>query len=152
MIFWDSSAIVPLLVEEEETDYCLKALSEDQEMLIWCLSGLEVMSALCRRVREGSINERYFQATKRHLKDFVERAYEIKAIEQVKQRAVRLLEVHPLCATDACQLASALVATHEDPDRLVIVSFDQRLKTAAIKEGFIVNPIEAENKQNNKDR
>ncbi len=140
MKFWDSSAIVPLLVEEEETDYCLKTLSDDQEMLIWCLSGLEVMSALCRRVREGSVNERYFQATKRHLKDFVERAYEVKAIEPVKQRALRLLEVHPLRAADACQLASALVATHENPDRLVIVSFDQRLKNAAIKEGFIVNP------------
>lgn len=147
MKFWDSSAIVPLLVEVKETDYCLKTLSDDQEMLIWCLSGLEVMSALCRLVREESINERYFQATKRHLKDFIERAYEVKAIEQVKQRAVRLLEVHPLRAADACQLASALVATHEDPDRLVIVSFDQRLKNAAIKEGFIVNPIEDENMQ-----
>ncbi len=51
--FWNSSATVPLLVEEEETDYCLKTLSDDQEMLIWCLSGLEgydhVMSASQRR-------------------------------------------------------------------------------------------------------
>ncbi len=145
MKFWDSSAIVPLLVEEKETDYCLKTISDDKEMLIWCLSGLEVMSALCRRAREGSLNAHYFQATKRHLKDLVERAYEVKASEQVKQRAARLLEVHPLRAADACQLASALVATHEDPDRLVIVSFDQRLKNAAIKEGFTVNPTADEN-------
>jgi len=48
MKFWDSSAIVPLVVYEKETDYCLKTLSDDQEMLIWCLSRLEVMSALCR--------------------------------------------------------------------------------------------------------
>ncbi len=81
-----------------------------------------------------------FRQPRRHLKDFVERAYEVKAIEQVKQRAVRLLEVHPLRAADACQLASALVATHEDPNRPIIVSFDRRLKNAAIKEGFIVNP------------
>ncbi len=152
MIFWDSSAIVPLLMEEEETDYCLNTLSNDQEMLIWCLSGLEVMSALCRRTREGGLNERYFQATKRHLKDLLERAYEVKATEQVKQRAMRLLEVHPLRAADACQLASALVATHEDPDRLGIVCFDQRLKNAAIKEGFIVNPTKDENKQNKSDQ
>lgn len=34
MKFWDSSAIVPLVVYEEETEYCLKTLSDDQEMLI----------------------------------------------------------------------------------------------------------------------
>ena len=147
MKFWDSSAIVPLVVYEEETDYCLKTLSDDQEMLIWCLSRLEVMSALCRRVREGALNQRYFQEAKRHLNDLVERAYEVKAIEKVRQRALRLLEVHPMRAADACQLASALVATQEDPDRLVIVCFDQRLKDAAIKEGFIVNPVKNKNEQ-----
>ena len=147
MKFWDSSAIVPLVVHEEETDYCLKTLSSDQEMLIWCLSRLEVMSALCRRVREGNLNERYFLDAKRHLNDLVEHAYEVKAIEKVRQRALRLLELHPLRAADACQLASALVATQEDPDRLVIVCFDQHLKNAATKEGFIVNPMKDENEQ-----
>ena len=147
MKFWDSSAIVPLVVDEEETDYCLKTLSDDQEMLIWCLSRLEVMSALCRRVREGVLNERYFLEAKRHLNDLVEHAYEVKAIEKVRQRALRLLEVHPLRAADASQLASALVATQEDPDRLVMVCFDQQLNNAAIKEGFIVNPVKNENEQ-----
>lgn len=152
MKFWDSSAIVPLVVYEEETDYCLKTLSDDQEMLIWCLSRLEVMSALCRRVREGNLDERYFQEAKRHLNELIERTYEIKAIEKVRQRALRLLEVHPLRAADACQLASALVATQEDPERLVIVCFDQRLKNAAMKEGFIVNPIKDENEQAKSDQ
>jgi predicted nucleic acid-binding protein len=141
MKFWDSSAIVPLVVYEKETDYCLKILSDDQEMLIWCLSRLEVMSALCRRVRQGTLDEGYFLEAKRRLNDLVERAYEVKAIEKVRQRAMRLLEVHPLRAADACQLASALVATQEDPDRLVIVCFEQGLKNAATKEGFLVNPI-----------
>ena len=143
MKFWDSSAIVPLIVHEKETDYCLKILSDDQEMLIWCLSRLEVMSALCQRVREGNLDERYFQMAKSHLNDLVERAYEVKAIEKVRQRALRLLEVHPLRAAGACQLASALVATQEDPERLVIICFDQLLKNAAMKEGFIVNPIKS---------
>ena len=152
MKFWDSSALVPLAVYEEETDYCLKTLSDDQEMLIWCLSRLEVMSALCRRVREGALNEGDLQEAKRHLNDLVERAYEVKAIEKVRQRALRLLEVHPLRAADACQLASALVATQEDPHRLAIVCFNQRLKNAAIKEGFIVNPIKNENEQDKSDQ
>lgn len=140
MKFWDSSALVPLIVHEEETDYCLKILSGDQEMLIWCLSRVEVISALCRQVRGGTLSKPDFIKVKKHFNDLVERAYEVKAIEKVRNRALRLLEVHPLRAADACQLASALVATQEDPERLSILSFDQRLKNAAMKEGFKVNP------------
>ena len=147
MKFWDSSAIVPLVVNEEETDYCLKTLSHDQEMLIWCLSRLEVMSALCRQVRDKTFSDTEFQKAKTRMNDLIERAYEVKAIEKVKQRALRLLEVHPLRAADACQLASALVASQEDPGRLAIVCFDQRLMKAAIKEGFVVNPGKDENEQ-----
>jgi hypothetical protein len=50
------------------------------------------------------------------------------------------LEVHPLRAADACQLAAALVASQEDPERLAMICFDQRLKQAAMLEGFVVNP------------
>lgn len=140
MKFWDSSAIVPLLVEEEASDYCLQTLSDDQEMLVWCFSGLEVMSALCRRVREGSLIGPLFQETKKHLNYLLECTHEVKAIDLVKKRAARLLQVHQLRTADACQLAAALVATREDPNRLAIVSFDQRLNNAATKEGFLVNP------------
>ena len=144
MKFWDSSAIVPLLVEEKETDYCLKTLSDDQEMLIWCLSKVEIVSALCRRDRDGTISDGCFQKAKRRLNDRIERVYEIRAINHVRQRALRLLEVHPMRAADACQLASALVATQEDPGRLAIICFDQRLKKSAVKEGFFVNPDQNE--------
>lgn len=140
MKFWDSSAIVPLIVDEEETDYCLKTLSGDQEMLIWCLSKVEVISALCWLVREKSLTETEFQKAKKRFSDIIERSHEVKAIQNVRARALRLLEVHPLHAADACQLASALVATREEPDRLAVICFDQRLMKAAIKEGFAVNP------------
>lgn len=140
MKFWDSSALVPLLVKEKETRYCLKTLSDDQEMLIWCLSKVEVISALCRRLRDKAFGGEEFQKAKGHLNDLIERAYEVQAIEKVRARALRLLEVHPLRASDACQLAAVLVATQEDPHRLAMVCFDQNLKNAALKEGFIVNP------------
>ncbi|MBW1751744.1 MAG: type II toxin-antitoxin system VapC family toxin [Deltaproteobacteria bacterium] len=140
MKFWDSSALVPLIVAEKETDYCLKTLSGDQEMLIWCLSKVEVISALCRIVRDEKFSESDFNKAKKQFNELIQRAYEVKAIEKVRNRALRLLEVHPLRAADACQLASALVATQEDPDRLSILSFDERLKSAAAKEGFDVNP------------
>ena len=140
MRFWDSSAIVPLVVSEPESEDCLKALNADQDMLVWCLSYLEVLSALCRRVREDVIDESTFQEAKRRAKVIFERAYEIKAIGKVWSRAARLLEVHPLRAADACQLAASMVATQEDPDRVFMMCFERRLEAAARKEGFCVNP------------
>ena len=140
MKFWDSSAIIPLVVKEENTDYCLMALADDPKMLIWCLSRVEVMSALCRRVRDDLMDVYEFQKAKERLRVIWGKVTEVSAVEKVRSRALRLLEVHPLRAADACQLAAALIGVQEDPERLAILCFDHRLETAAIKEGFVVNP------------
>lgn len=60
--------------------------------------------------------------------------------EAVRQRAKRLLMVHPLRAADALQLAAALVWAAESPQGLELVCLDRRLKEAALKEGFTVLP------------
>lgn len=46
MRFWDASAVVPLLVAEEETDYCRRLLAEDAEGVVWFFTPVEVISAL----------------------------------------------------------------------------------------------------------
>lgn len=140
MKFWDSSALVPLIVNEEDTDYCLKALKDDPKILIWCLSRVEVMSALCRREREGLLTNDTFRKAKKRLSTILGEVTEVSAIEKVRSRALRLLQVHPLGAADACQLAAALVCVQEEPERLTILCFDRRLESAAVKEGFVVNP------------
>ncbi len=140
MKFWDASAVVPLLLPEQQSDYCLQILKGDQEVLLWCMSRVEVVSALTRRLREQSLTPDQFQAAKTRFRQILESSYQITALERVMNRAVRLLEVHTLRAADACQLASSLIATQEDPDRLPIICFDEHLTEAAMKEGFIVNP------------
>lgn len=117
MKFWDASAIFPLLVPEQQSDYCLQILKDDPEILLWCMSRVEVISALTRRLREQALTFDRFQAAKMRFHQILESAYQITALEKVMNRAVRLLEVHPLRAADACQLASGLVATQEDPTR-----------------------------------
>ncbi len=140
MRFWDTSALVPLIVNENETDYCIRLLAEDQEILVWCLTKVEAMSALCRRVKEGGLPESDFRHAKARLTTILDGAYEIMAIGTVRNRTCRLLEVHPLRAADACQIGAALVACQEKPERLPLMCFDQRLKAAALKEGFVLNP------------
>jgi predicted nucleic acid-binding protein len=71
------------------------------------------------------------------LEAFFEEAHTVAASEEVRLRAGRLLAVHALRAADALQLAAALVSCEED-ERLV--SLDQRLREAALLEGFVVIP------------
>jgi uncharacterized protein len=140
MKFWDSSAIVSLLFNEENTEYCISAAADDPRMLVWCLSRVEVVSALCRRARDGLIGAGEFEQAKKRLAIIMSRADQVTSVDRVRARALRLLEVHPLRAADACQLGAALVGSREDPERLPILCFDGRLKSAAMKEGFVVNP------------
>ena len=63
---------------------------------------------------------------------------EVRPLERVRRRALRLLRVHPLRGADALQLAAALTASEEEPASLAIVSSDARLSAAAQLEGFLV--------------
>jgi hypothetical protein len=140
MRFWDSSAILPLIVQEEQSKYCIQAYRADRDMLVWTLSRVEVLSALCRRLRDGALRPASFDAAAFRLNILFESTYEVDAIQRVKERAMRLLRVHPLRAADALQLAAVMVATDEKVRLLPLMCFDDRLVAAARLEGFEVNP------------
>jgi predicted nucleic acid-binding protein len=108
--------------------------------MVWTMSKVEVFSALCRRFREGGLREIDFNSAKKRMIYFFDMAFEIISLTKVKDKALRLLQVHQLRAADAIHLASVLVATQEDPSRMQILSFDDRLTLAAKREGFTVNP------------
>jgi len=59
---------------------------------------------------------------------------------KLRQRALRLLRLHPLSTADALHLAAALVASEENPHTLPFVCSGKRLAEAAAKEGFPVLP------------
>ena len=140
MRFWDTSAVVPLLVAEESTRAVRALMIEDPQMAVWALTPLEVLSALWRRRRLAEIEVRAQAAAEDALLE-LEAAWSIVAdVTQVDRRARRLLATHPLRAADAAQLAAALVACDERPERLPFVTLDERLAEAARREGFAVLP------------
>jgi predicted nucleic acid-binding protein len=105
-------------------------------MLVWALSAIEVASALARKRRDGGLDRTRFAAAKRRLAK-LERAWnEVAQYDAVRVRARRLLEVHPLRAADALQLAAALVVVEERTAAVEVVTFDERLAEAAEREGF----------------
>jgi hypothetical protein len=134
--FWDSSAIVPLLCREDESERCRAWLREDSAVLVWALAATEVVSALARKRREGVLSAARFGTAKRRLAGLEAAWNEVAAWDSVRARARRLLEVHALSAADALHLAAALVAAEERPAGVAFVSFDRVLGDAAEREGF----------------
>ncbi len=138
MRFWDSSAVVPLLIGEPSTPAMRALLRRDVAMIVWSLTPVEVLSALWRRRRAGELDDvsaTTAQAALVQLEPAWSRVVDVTAVER---RARRLLGVHPLRAADALQLSAALVASGERPDLLDFVTLDVRLADCARREGFTV--------------
>jgi predicted nucleic acid-binding protein len=139
MKYWDSSAIVSVLIREESTA-ALRALREkDPDLTVWCLTPVEISSALARRSREGLPADQD-KAIRDAWSVLSERWEEVSALELVRARALRLVNTHPIRAGDALQLAAALIACDERPELLPFVCLDDRLRDAARREGFPVLP------------
>lgn len=141
MKFWDSSAIIPLVVEEASSAALTQELHEDPHMLVWWATPVECVSALARLEREGLLDAAGLSQTLERLVDLELSWSEVQPIERLRIHATRLLRVHPLRASDSLQLAAAIVAAEDQPRTLPFVTLDDRLALAAQREGFpVVDP------------
>ncbi len=139
MRFWDSSAIVPLLVEEASSASMRTQLRADGDLVVWWATPVECVSALVRSRRTGRIAD---EASGIERLDWISRRWrEVEPSPAIRDEARRLLRVHDgLPAGDAVQLAAALAAAERRPSSLEFVCLDDRLKSAAEREGLRVLP------------
>ena len=138
MSFWDSSALVPLLVEEASTASLTRMADEDREMIAWWGSTVECASALARLERSGALQAEAARQAFARLDALSKSWYEIEPVSLLKETATRFLRVHDLRAADALQLAAAFVAAEGRPPSLRVICLDHRLAVAAQREGFDV--------------
>ena len=136
MRFWDSSAIVPLLVLENSSREVQSHYVENPALLVWCLTPTELLSALHRKSREGTLDGSRLAAARQRLELLRRDWVEIQNPGRVRERAERLLAVHPLKAADSLQLAAALIAIEDRPRGFGFLTLDSTLAEAAQKEGF----------------
>lgn len=139
MKYWDSSALVSIVVEEPRTRLLRTMRQDDPEQTVWCLSEVEIAAALARREREGA-DAGPIETAREDLSKLVRRWRPVTAVESVRARALRLVRTHSLRAADALQLAAALVASDDKPEGMPFVCLDDRLRDAARREGFPVLP------------
>jgi uncharacterized protein len=140
MRFWDSSALVPLLVAQAASSDTDRWLTEDSELALWTLTSVELASAVSRLVREGTLREKQASQAETRIDELVRSSHTIVDVESVKSQARRLLRVHALRTADAMQLGAAWEWASGRPDGRVLHTLDGRLGLAARREGFRVIP------------
>ena len=138
MRFWDSSALLPLLVHEETSVRMTALYREDAAVVTWWGTPIECVSAIARLERDGALTASGVRNALERLEAARPSWAEVPAIDDVRDHAIRLLRVHALRAADSMQIAAALVACNVVPRGVAFVTLDSRQGVAAEREGFSV--------------
>jgi len=136
--FWDSSALVPLVVRQRASSRMRSLYRADAGVLAWWGTLVECESAIARLEREQTLRTRSAAAARGRLHRFAATWQEVQPSELLREHALRFLRVHELRAADALQLAAGVAAAEGRPTTLAFVCLDDRLSAAAEREGFPV--------------
>jgi hypothetical protein len=145
--FWDSSALVPLIVAQAASREVDRWLAEDSEIAVWTLTPIELASAVLRLARERQMTEAEANEAEARIDQLGQWSHTIIDVEAVKAQARRLLRVHTLRAADAMQLGAACEWAAGRPSGRVFHALDDRLLRAARREGFRVVPESARHEE-----
>ncbi len=147
--FLDSSALVKRYVSEMGSTQVLEIfdLKLDNEVFIASIAGVEIIAAISRRVRGGSISSVDATVLCNQVRNDYEAEYQIIDItNNIVSSGMMLAETYGLRGYDAIQLAVGCAVNTvclASSVSLRFVSADNELNTAASKEGItVVNPTE----------
>ncbi len=138
MTFWDTSALVPLILDEPATPAMRRLIARDRDVVVWMLTSVELLSVLSRLGRMTTELGDLLPGVRVEAMDLFARWAAVTHVEGVRRRAERLVSVHPLTAADAMQLGAALLAADDRPETLDFVTLDKSLARCAQLEGFRV--------------
>jgi predicted nucleic acid-binding protein len=135
--FWDSSVLIPLAVQQPQSA-AARLLYAKYTVVAWWGTEVEIRSGLTRLKRMGQITASEFDQAKQIAEKIIRGWESVTTRPTLTQNACNALELFPLTAADAMQLAAALEACEHAPQEYVFITADQRLAEAARQTGFAV--------------
>lgn len=137
LVYFDSSALVKLLVEEPGSDVAAALWDGCDAAFSSRLANPEVSAALASARRSRQLGEAQVRASRRTWSRFWGSMRPVELTEMVEQHAALLVAEHALRGADAVHLASALTIT--DPS-LIVAAWDKRLRAGASAEMLAIAP------------
>lgn len=137
LVYFDSSALVKLVVEEDGSDLVAELWDKCDAALSSRLAYPEVRAALAASARNHDLGDEDLLAAERAWEEFWAATRPVELTPAVEQQAGQLAKSHALRGADAIHLASALALN--DPD-LVVAVWDRPLHEGVLAAGVRVAP------------
>lgn len=135
IVYFDTSALVPLLISEPTSELCGELWDEADDITSTRLGYIEATAALAMAMRLGRITSDELRDARSVLDELWEIVEIVELDEELMTEAARLAVIHGLRGYDATHCAAALAVEDET---LVAASGDSRLLGAWIAEGVKV--------------
>jgi predicted nucleic acid-binding protein len=133
--FWDTSALVPLCVQESRSSHAL-SLHKQYEIVVWWATPVEVASALTRLLRMKLLSAHDWAQARKTASIFAQAWTVVAPSNGLRAKALAMVERYDLRAADAFQLAAALEWCVDVPQGREFLTADTRLFQAALLSGF----------------
>lgn len=141
LAFWDSSALLKLLVEEPGTDLAVTLWDGATAVAASRLAVPEMSAVLAAAESSGRIDPRRRGVAAGEWRRYLAALDVVELTPALGDRAANLAAAHPLSGADAVHLATALaLALALRDSALVVATWDRRLASAASAEGLDVVP------------
>jgi uncharacterized protein len=137
LVYFDSSALVKLVIEEDGSDLVASLWDGCDAALSSRLASPEVWAALAAAARHHRLDARALRTAQTDWGLFESALRRVELTVAVERRAGELAAEHSLGGADAVHLASALAIGSPD---LVVAVWDRRLRDGAIQAGLRVAP------------
>jgi predicted nucleic acid-binding protein len=137
VVYFDSSAFVKLIVEEEGSDVVSMLWNGCDGATSSRLAHPEVCAALAAAHRNRTLDDSDFATARQVWGEFWETVRPVELTPGVEQRAGELADCRSLRGADAVHLASALTI---DSPGLIVAVWDRRLHAGAAAERLAVVP------------
>jgi uncharacterized protein len=140
LVYFDSSAFVKLLIEEEGSDLVAGLWDGCDAALSSRIAYPEVRAALAAAARKRDLDVADLDLAERAWQEYWAATRKVELTSAVEQHAGQLARDHGLRGADAIHLASALATG--DPE-LIVAVWDQRLRDGALAAHLRVAPSRA---------
>jgi predicted nucleic acid-binding protein len=137
IVYFDSSAFVKLVVEEDESDLAAALWDGCDAAVSSRLAYPEVRAALAAAGRDHRLDARAQHQAEVAWEEYWAATRAVELTDEIAARAGGLAGEHALRGADAVHLASALVLGPED---LLFAAWDQRLRTGVETAGIRLAP------------
>lgn len=139
MRFWDTSALVPLILDEPSSTRMRAIFADDPDILTSAFTTIEIASAVWRRRHAEQLPLAAHQEADELFATLSMTWTELAVSQDAIDSAIGTMSRQTLRAGDALQLGTALIAAGR-ASKLEFVTLDEDLKAAARAEGFPVLP------------